>query len=200
MVTPLAVTIRFSADEHASPTVVAPPGPITRIAERYLVPRWVVSGYFYLKYRCLVSGKAQVQLSSSISFGHATVVKPFAVIQTQGGLIRIGQHCAISSFDHISTGTSDVVIGDYVRIAPSVTVLGGSRNFRQKDCLIVEQGSSNPGLKIGSDVLIGANVVILPGCHVGDGAVIGAGSVVTAEVPPYAIVAGAPAKLVGRRE
>jgi acetyltransferase-like isoleucine patch superfamily enzyme len=200
MVAPLVVTGRSSADEHGRPDLVAPRGPITRILERYLVPRWIVSASYYLKYRCLVSGKAQVQLTRRISFGSATVVKPFAVVQTQGGSIRIGHHCAISSFDHVSTGTSDVVIGDYVRIAPSVTVLGGSRNFREKDRLIVDQGSSNPGLRIGNDVLIGANVVILPGCHIGEGAVIGAGSVVTGEVPPYAIVAGAPAKIVGRRQ
>lgn len=48
---------------------------------------------------------------------------------------------------------------------------------------------------IGNDVWTGHNVNILPGVAVGDGAVIGAGSVVTKDVPPYAIVAGAPAQL-----
>jgi len=42
--------------------------------------------------------------------------------------------------------------------------------------------------------------VILPGCSIGAGAVIGAGSVVTGDVPPYAIVAGAPARVIGQRE
>ena len=48
---------------------------------------------------------------------------------------------------------------------------------------------------IGSDVWTGHNVNILSGVSVGDGAVIGAGSVVTKDVPPYAIVAGAPAQV-----
>jgi acetyltransferase-like isoleucine patch superfamily enzyme len=48
---------------------------------------------------------------------------------------------------------------------------------------------------IGNDVWTGHNVNILPGVSVGDGAVIGAGSVVTKDVPPYAIVAGAPAQV-----
>lgn len=48
---------------------------------------------------------------------------------------------------------------------------------------------------IGNDVWSGHNVNILPGVSVGDGAVIGAGSVVTKDVPPYAIVAGAPAQI-----
>ena len=46
---------------------------------------------------------------------------------------------------------------------------------------------------IGSDVWMGHNVNVMPGVSVGDGAVIGAGSVVTRDVPPFAIVAGAPA-------
>jgi acetyltransferase-like isoleucine patch superfamily enzyme len=48
---------------------------------------------------------------------------------------------------------------------------------------------------IGNDVWTGHNVNIMPGVNVGDGAVIGAGSVVTKDVPPYAIVAGVPAQV-----
>jgi acetyltransferase-like isoleucine patch superfamily enzyme len=173
---------------------------VARMVQRYFIPRWIVSAYYYFRYRCIVSPKSQVQLSDRITFGKGTVVKSFAVIQTQTGGIRIGHHCAISSFDHISTGTRDVVIGNYVRLAPSVTILGGSRNFKKKDELIINQGSTNVGTTIGDDVLVGANVVILPGCHIGEGAVVGAGSVVNTEVPPYAIVVGAPARIVGRRE
>ena len=58
---------------------------VVRITERYLVPRWFVSLYFFLKYRSLISAQARVQFSQQISFGKGTVVKPFAVIQTQGG-------------------------------------------------------------------------------------------------------------------
>jgi len=170
------------------------------VVQRYLVPRIAASIYYLFRYRCVVSPKAQVQLSGRISFGRNTVVKPFAVIQTQTGAIRFGRACAVSSFNHISTGTKDVVIGDYVRLAPSVTILGGSRNFKNRHELIVRQGSSNLGTTIGNDVLIGASAVVLPGCHIGEGAVVGAGSVVTSPVPPYAIVAGSPARIVGVRE
>jgi len=174
--------------------------PVTRIFERYFIPHWVVSTYYFFTCRCLISRQARVQFSRQISFGKGTVVKPFAVIQTQGGNIFIGDNCAISSFDHISTGISDVLIGNDVRIAPSVTLLGGTRVFAQRDIRITDQGFSHEGLIIGNDVLIGANVVILAGCNIGEGAVIGAGSVVNNDIPPYSIVAGVPAKIIGERK
>lgn len=49
---------------------------------------------------------------------------------------------------------------------------------------------------IGNDVWIGENVIVKAGTKVGDGAIIGAGSVVVKDVPPYAIVAGVPAKII----
>ena len=52
---------------------------------------------------------------------------------------------------------------------------------------------------LGNDVWIGMEAVILPGVTIGDGAIAAAKSVVTHDVPPYAIVAGNPAKVVKRR-
>ena len=52
---------------------------------------------------------------------------------------------------------------------------------------------------IGHDVWIGANAVIMPGIKIGDGAVIGAGSIVTKDVDDYAIVGGAPARIIKYR-
>jgi acetyltransferase-like isoleucine patch superfamily enzyme len=52
---------------------------------------------------------------------------------------------------------------------------------------------------VGNDVWIGANSVVLKGRTIGDGAIVGAGSIVTRDVPPYAIVAGNPARLIKYR-
>ena len=55
-------------------------------------------------------------------------------------------------------------------------------------------------LAIGNDVWVGQYAIILPSCkNIGDGAVIGAGAIVTKDVPPYAIVAGNPAKVLRYR-
>ena len=59
---------------------------------------------------------------------------------------------------------------------------------------------SRKKLVIGNDVWIGHNAIILPTVEkIGDGAVIGAGAVVAAEVPPYAVVTGYPARIVRKR-
>lgn len=52
---------------------------------------------------------------------------------------------------------------------------------------------------IGNDVWIGAYVNIIEGITIGDGAIIAAGSVVTQDVPPYAVVGGVPAKVIKYR-
>ena len=54
-------------------------------------------------------------------------------------------------------------------------------------------------VKIGNDVTIGTNSIILPGVTIHDGAIVGAGSVVTHDVPPFAIVAGNPATIIKYR-
>lgn len=58
---------------------------------------------------------------------------------------------------------------------------------------------SGDKLKIGNDVWIGYEAVILSGVTVGDGAIIGTRAVVTKDVPPYTIVGGVPAKPIRKR-
>ncbi len=172
-----------------------------RTLQRYAVPGFVVSIYHLFRSRALISPSARVQLSACISFGEGTVVKAFAIVQSSGGRVRFGRNCALSSFDHISTGAGDVIIGDHVRIAPNCTIVGGTKEFRHKNVLIVEQSEAEPrGVVIDDDVLVGANSVILPGSHLHRGVVVGAGSVVQGEVEEYAVVAGAPARVISYRE
>ena len=73
--------------------------------------------------------------------------------------------------------------------------------FYNKECGILAHDSIGTGsLEIGHDTWVGANVVVTPGCQqIGLGAIVGAGSVVTKNVPDFAIVAGNPAKLIRQR-
>jgi acetyltransferase-like isoleucine patch superfamily enzyme len=148
----------------------------------------------------MISISSNVQLTNKISLGKGTVIKPFSVIQTNRGKIVIGKKCSINNFVQISNTDATMIIGDYVRIGPNVTILGSSRNYERKDQLIIDQGFSNADTTIEDDVLIGSGAIVLKGCTIGKGAVIGAGSVVTKDVAAYSVVAGIPADVIGKRE
>jgi acetyltransferase-like isoleucine patch superfamily enzyme len=101
-----------------------------------------------------------------------------------------------------------LTIGSYTSVAPQVKVfLGGEHRIDWVTSYpfnvlweSAKQYSGHPKTKgnvvIGSDVWIGTEALILSGVTIGDGAVIGARAVVTRNVPPYAVVAGNPARLV----
>lgn len=65
---------------------------------------------------------------------------------------------------------------------------------------IMNKSFITKSVTIGSNVWIGLNAIILPGITIGDGVVVGAGSIVTKDIPSYAIVAGNPAKIIKFRE
>jgi maltose O-acetyltransferase len=79
---------------------------------------------------------------------------------------------------------------------------GGKHNFENTEIPMGHQGGEGKTeLNIGNDVWIGARVIVLPGCKkIGNGVIIGAGSVVTKDIPDYAIVGGNPAKVLKMRK
>lgn len=104
----------------------------------------------------------------------------------------IGAFCSIASYCAIGGGSHPL---DGVSTSP-VFYSGGpgwSAHAPQK------AANEHREVNIGNDVWIGEAVFICEGVNIGTGAVIGAHSVVTRDVPPYAIVAGAPAKLLRYR-
>jgi len=99
-------------------------------------------------------------------------------------------------------------IGKYVSIAKGVKfILGGNHNlytistypFKVKFLKEKEEAWSKGSIEICDDVWIGMDSMILSGVKVGRGAVIGAGTVVSKDVPPYAIVVGNPAVITKYR-
>jgi acetyltransferase-like isoleucine patch superfamily enzyme len=97
--------------------------------------------------------------------------------------------------------TNLVEIGDHCMFANGCFVTDANHRFDDPDQPITWQGFAGKGpTRVGDNVWCGANVVITSGVTVGERCVIGANSVVTADVPPFSIAAGAPAKVLRRVE
>jgi acetyltransferase-like isoleucine patch superfamily enzyme len=92
---------------------------------------------------------------------------------------------------------SPLTIGDNVALSPEVMILAGFHDVNDPGFAQSEVGPW--AVVIEDHVWIGTRAMILPGVTVGRGAVVAAGSVVTKDVPPLTIVAGAPARPIGMR-
>lgn len=101
-------------------------------------------------------------------------------------------------------------IGRYCSIAVSASVHNANHPMNTKSShaffynpklgYVEQESIKRVNLRIGNDVWIGENAVILSSCtEIGDGAVIGAGAVVSRDIPPYAVAIGNPARVVRHR-
>ena len=112
--------------------------------------------------------------------------------------------CNIGNFCFIRSGAqfNHVITGNYCSFAADVQI-GGMEHplyeYSTSAQLYKDKCISEKDTIIGNDVWIAAGAIIRQGVIIGDGAVIGANSFVNADVPPYAIVAGSPAKIIKYR-
>ena len=110
-----------------------------------------------------------------------------------GSRVHIGNDF-YANFNLVIVDDIDVYIGDHVMIAPNVTITPTGHP--------VDPELRKPGrqfsipVRIGSNVWIGSNAVILPGITIGDNSVIGAGSVVTHDIPANVVAVGNPCRVL----
>lgn len=108
----------------------------------------------------------------------------------------IGCRCQINQ----NTVLKNARIGSDVMIAPGVVLLDRSHKHMRTDIPMAMQGETPRSITyISNDVWIGQNAVVMPGLKIGRGVIIGAGSVVTRDIPDWAVVAGVPAKIIRMR-
>ena len=119
----------------------------------------------------------------------------------------IDSNCEIGKYTYIGRSVSIVKtkIGRYSTIGNFASIGQAERDYSQialsgklYDFNIYEKYTQKDAL-IGNDVFIGLDSIILRGVTIGDGAVIGANSVVTKDIPPYAIAVGSPARVIKYR-
>lgn len=114
-----------------------------------------------------------------------------------GSDLEIGHKCQINGGCRLV----NVIIGNYVMIAPDVVFLFQSHRMDSVEKPMIDQGEIKfPKSIVEDDVWICQRAIIMPGVRIGKGSVIGAAAVVTKDVPPYAIVAGVPARVIKWRK
>lgn len=155
-----------------------------------------------VRFRCQRSGSIRIGRCCSINsrFGSNLVGRTTpAILQCLGdGNISIGDYVGLS-FPVISSRVS-VSIGDYTKIGGNVRIF--DHNFHSVDWrdrqsgALDQKGIRSAPVKIGENVFIGANAIILKGVTIGDGAIVGAASVVTHDVPAGEVWAGNPCRKV----
>lgn len=114
---------------------------------------------------------------------------------TPGNKLKIGDNVNLSK-DVIITTQGGVEIGDRTYIGYSSKILSSNHKILESKRGVHLTGKEKKMIKIGSDVWIGANVVITAGVEIGDGSVIAANAVVVKNVDDDSLYGGVPAKKI----
>ena len=156
------------------------------------------------------------------SVGEDVIISDLAVI-SRPELVSMGNHIAIDHWTYIST---QVEMGDYIHIAPSVTILGGATallkmgnftNIGSGGRIICatndfSQGLLSPVVPLEHQTIInepiifedfatlGVNCSVLTGVTLSEGTIVGANSVITKDTEPWMIYAGTPARPIKKRD
>ena len=164
------------------------PDPLPRnvvIGER----SWLYSSFAFLHYRSDRVCGVRIGNDSGVYYTSFFDLGP-------DGEVEIGDFCAVVGA--IISTNGRVVIDDYAFIAHDVVIADGpvavpnSRTGPRR-----ASGGQRSNIRIGENAWIGARAVILGGSDIGAGAIVGAGAVVDFAVPPNAVVAGNPARVMG---
>lgn len=149
--------------------------------------------------RCDVRTRVEVRVGAGgvVEFGEGCVLDRDLTVECDG-VIRVGDrtifghHCTVAA-------RSSVLIGEDCLIAEMVSIRDHDHRFERLDLTTREQGEVVAPVRIGRNVWLGAKVTVSKGVTIGDNAIVGANAVVTHDIPPNAIAAGVPARIIRMR-
>ena len=168
-------------------------------ARRFLVPKYIVTAYYLLKYRAKVSLSAEVELTPNIILGRGTTIGSFTKVKASDGKLVIGERSGIATGCFITAGESGLTIGKNFICGPNVSIISTNYITDQKDVHFEDQGYTSRGIRIGDNVWIGAGCVILDGTVIGDNTIIVSNSLVNRRYKSDVVIQGNPAKVILNR-
>jgi acetyltransferase-like isoleucine patch superfamily enzyme len=140
-----------------------------------------------------IGRSATVKLGRWSWLGHGCKIRAHEGEVSIGAKSVLGQECTLSAFQHVAIGRECIV-------ADRVMMIDFDHGMVEVERPIREQGIYKRDVNIGHNVWIGYGACVLRGVTVGHNSVIGTSSVVTADVPDNAVVAGIPARVIRMRD
>ena len=142
---------------------------------------------------------ARFRHPETFEIAEGVFIGEYAVIQGRiDGTCRIGKQAWIGPQAFLDA--RNLTMGEFVGWGPGAKVLGSTHTGEPQDVPIIQTDLDIRPVTIEPWADIGTNAVVLPGVVVGRASMVGAGAVVTSDVPPNAIVAGVPAKVLRYRD
>jgi acetyltransferase-like isoleucine patch superfamily enzyme len=137
---------------------------------------------------------SQSRRARAVTIGnHSGIYNPTFFELGEEGEVEIGDYCTLVAV--IIATNSRVMIGDYAFLAHNVVL---ADSFAAMPHAIDRAKDRDAAIIIESNAWIGARAILLGGAHIGEGSIVGAAAVVDFRVPPYSIVAGNTASVVGK--
>jgi len=164
-----------------------------------LGPRtWLHSSFAFLHFRATRKDALRVGSDTGIYIGTMFDLGPNAQV-------TIGDYCMVGAAVFCTNGA--IVVGDYSLVSydvvladDAVAVPPSHPSHRQAEATDHSHLGEEPRIVLHDNVWVGARATLLSGARIGEGSIIGASTVVDFEVPPYSVVAGNPARIVGRTD
>jgi acetyltransferase-like isoleucine patch superfamily enzyme len=139
------------------------------------------------------TGNRGIDIGRGVFLGRGTILSCKDGDIVLGDGTNLGFHCEIFS-------GSSVTVGRHGLFAAQAYLVGGGHRFEERGIAVVEQPRSSTGIALGDNVWLGTGAKVLDGVRIGSDVVVGANAVVSADLPDGAIAAGVPARVLRRRD
>lgn len=150
------------------------------------IPSHILRRFFYRLAGMTIKGNGKIHMGARIYYPKGITI---------GSDTIIGEKATLDGRGQLPNSTGKIIIGEHTDIASEVMIWTSEHDLSSPNWQAIEAP-----VTIGDYCFIGPRAIILPGVKIGKGAVVAAGAIVTKDVPAMAIVAGIPAKVIGKRE
>lgn len=133
-----------------------------------------------------------------IDVGRGVFLGRGTILSCKDGDIAIGDHGNFGFHCEVFSGSS-VTVGKHGLFAAQSYLVGGGHEFERPELAVIDQPRSSRGIVLGDNVWLGTGAKVLDGVRIGRDVVVGANAVVSADLPDGAIAAGVPARVLRHR-